>query len=124
MLHTTEDFIKYQQDWPINVKKRQKVEEEKRQKEKQNDGDDEKPQKEHEWRRSRGENETHNEAHATDQQGPTGGNQGESEEGEDLQNKYSPQELSLLRLLQWESNYMKTLKENDGKRRSPVVAVK
>lgn len=119
MLHTTEDFIKYQQDWPINVKKREKAEEEKRRKEQQDEKDEE-PQKEHEWRRSRGENETHQEAHATDQHGPTDGTEGKSQE-EDLQSKYSPQELSLLRMLQWESTYIKSLKEDNGKRTSPAV---
>lgn len=123
VLHTTEDFIKFQQDWPINVKKRQKAEEEKREKEKQNEGEQQ-PQKEHEWRRSRGENETHNKAHATDQQDSEGGSQEEGQKDDDnqesLQDKYSPQELSLLRLLQSESEYMKTLKENDGKINSLV----
>lgn len=105
MLHTTEDFIKNQKDWPINVTKRQKAEEERREKEKQQKGEQE-PPKEHEWRRSRGENETHNKAHATDQQDTEDGNQEEGQKNEgqqpSLQDKYSPQELSLLRLLQHE----------------------
>lgn len=122
MLHTTEDFIKYQQDWPINVKKREKAEEEKRKKEEQ-EKDDQPPQQEHEWRRSHGEKETHHEAQATDQQNPEDQNQeGQKDDGEQaLQDKYSPQELSLLRLLQREGEYMKTLKENDGKVDSPVT---
>lgn len=122
MLCTTEDFIKYQQDWPINVRKRQKAEEEQRQKEQQ-EGKDEEPKKEHEWRRSRGENETHQEAHATDQQGAPGETEGESQE-QDLRSKYSPQELSLLRMLEWESTYIQSLKEDDGKRTSPVILLK
>lgn len=124
MLHTTEDFIKNQKDWPINVTKRQKAEEERREKEKQQKGEQE-PPKEHEWRRSRGENETHNKAHATDQQDTEDGNQEEGQKNEgqqpSLQDKYSPQELSLLRLLQHESGYMKTLQENDGNIDSPII---
>lgn len=116
MLHTTEDFIKYQQDWPVNVKRRQQEDEEKRQKEKQDENNREEPEKEHVWRRDRGENETHNEAHATNKQGDAGS----EDEHKNLQDKYSPQEISLLRLLQEESDYMKTLKENDGKMVSPV----
>lgn len=42
------------------------------------------------------------------------GQGGRRDEKEDLQDKYSPQELSLLRLLQSENKYMKTLDENDG----------
>ena len=113
MLDTTENFIKYKQDWPVNVKRRQQEEEEKR---KRQEEDGQSPQKEHEWRRGRGENETHNEAHAVDQKifdkDGQGGKRGEKE---DLQDKYSPQELSLLHLLQSENKYMKTLDENDGK---------
>ncbi|CAI7566087.1 unnamed protein product [Penicillium palitans] len=119
VLHTTEDFIKYQQDWPVNVRRRQQLEEhEKNQKE--NENDKQTPQKEHEWRRGRGENETHNEAHATDQQYHDDHSEGRGEDQENgPQEKYSPQELSLLRLLQSESNYMKTLKENDGNAKPP-----
>lgn len=115
MLHTTESFIKYKQNWPVNVKKRQQEEEEKKRRQRQEEEGHE-PQKEHEWRRDRGENETHNEAHAVDQKSPDkDGQGGNKDEKEDLQDRYSPQELSLLRLLQSENKYMKTLNENDGK---------
>ncbi|KAJ5815359.1 hypothetical protein N7474_007136 [Penicillium riverlandense] len=92
VLHTTEDFIKFQQNWPANVKRRQQ-EDEKRQSEKQEATDNEKPQTEHEWRKSRGENKTHHEAHATNEQDTTA-----------------------------ESESVKKLKENDGKKKSPVFA--
>lgn len=121
MLHTTEDFIKYKQDWPVNVKRRQQEEEDKKKKPKLEENDDQKPKNEHEWRRNRGTNETHNEAHAIDLQNPDKDGQGrKNNEKEDQQGKYSPQELSLLHLLQTENKYMKTLKENDGKVMSPA----
>ncbi|EED24630.1 nitrate reductase, putative [Talaromyces stipitatus ATCC 10500] len=123
VLHTTEDFIKYQQDWPINIKRRG-MEVEDKQKTDQEKTDNQKPQKEHEWRRSRGENETHHPAHATDQNKSDANGPERDENGEeknDLQDKYSPQELSLLSLLQSESENIKTLEENDGKVTSPVV---
>ncbi|KAF3014890.1 hypothetical protein E8E15_004993 [Penicillium rubens] len=121
VLDTTEDFIKYQQDWPVNVRRRQQEEEQKRKNEKLKENDNQEPQNEHEWRRGRGENVTHNEAHATSQQRPDydrGGRDKDQEKGP--QEKYSPQELSLLRLLEAESNYMKTLKQNDGTVESPA----
>lgn len=121
MLRTTEDFIKYKQDWPINVKRRQQEGEDKKRKQKPEEDDDQKPKNEHEWRRGRGENETHNEAHAIGRKNPDKDGQGGKNDAKgDQQGKYSPQELSLLRLLQIENKYMKTLKENDGKVMSPV----
>lgn len=126
VLHTTEDFIKYQQDWPINIKRRQKEEEEKKNKEQQKNNQQE-PEKEHEWRRNRGENETHNPAHAVDQNNEDADRQKQGESDQEKQSprdKYTPQELSLLSLLQSESDYIKTLKENNGTVRSPVVQTK
>jgi nitrate reductase (NAD(P)H) len=128
VLHTTEGFLKYQQDWPVNVRRRQLEEEQNKKNQNQNENlenDNQKPQKESEWRRGRGENETHNEAHATDQQCLDDDSEGKKKGQEKgPQDKYSPQELSLLRLLQSESNYIKTLKENDGKVESPVSSTK
>lgn len=126
VLHTTEDFIKYKQDWPVNVKKRQAEEEqEKKEESEQKQDDSQKPQKEHEWRRGRGENETHNEAHATDSKDEGNGGEGEKiDEHKSLQDKYSPQELALLRSLQAESELMRTIKENDGTAKSPIKSTK
>lgn len=104
MLHTTENFIKYTQDWPVNVKKRQQQE--------QNQKEAKEPKTEHEWRRGRGENETHNEAHAT----------GDAKDGdEELLKKYSPHEVALLRLLEHERDYIQMLQENDGSISSPMA---
>ncbi|PCG91978.1 Hypothetical protein PENO1_090980 [Penicillium occitanis (nom. inval.)] len=107
VLHTTEDFVKYQQDWPINIKRRQKEEEEENISREQQKNGQQEPEKEHESRRNRGENETHNPAHAAEQN-----------------DKYTPQERSLLSLLQSESEYIKALKENDGMVNLPVVQTK
>ncbi|KAJ5244640.1 hypothetical protein N7489_004736 [Penicillium chrysogenum] len=119
VLHTTEDFIKYKQDWPVNVKKRQQDEDQKRKESEQKEDDSQAPEKEHEWRRGRGENETHNEAHAAGE-----GDGQKKDESQSLQDKYSPQELSLLRSLQGESELMRTIKENDGTVKSPIKPAK
>jgi nitrate reductase (NAD(P)H) len=121
VLQTTEDFIKYKQDWPINVKRREQEAEEKKKESKQED-DSQLPQKEHEWRRGRGENETHHEAHATDSKDEKNqrDNNKKKDEQHSLQDRYSPQELSLLRLLQAESDLMRTIQENDGNAKSPI----
>jgi nitrate reductase (NAD(P)H) len=126
VLHTTEDFIKYKQDWPVNVKKRQEEAEEKKKESEQKEDDSQTPQKEHEWRRGRGENETHHEAHATDSKGNDNKDDSDSnKEGQQsLQDKYSPQELSLLRLLQAESELMRTIQENDGTAKIPIKPAK
>lgn len=109
VLHTTEDFIKFSQDWPVNVKKRRQQEEKEKQKQSE---EAEEPQHEHEWRRGRGEIETHNEAHATDGLGAS---------DQELQKKYSPHEVALLRTLEHERDYVQALQENDGSIVSPVA---
>lgn len=73
----------------------------------------------------------HHEAYATsgDQaQGEEGqkpqasGKKGEEEsEYQNLLKKYSPQEIALLRSLQHEKEYVTQLKQNNGKKRSPVA---
>lgn len=98
------------------MKRRQQEAEQAKKKQKQEESDNQIPQKEPEWRRGHGENETHNEAHATGEEHLDDESEGREKDQEQRpQDKYSPRELSLLRLLQSESNYMKTLKENDGK---------
>lgn len=95
---------------------------------KQKEDDGQHPAKEHEWRRGRGENETHNEAHAADSSNENkDANQWDGETKDESQNpppNYSPQELSLLRLLQGESELMRTIKENDGTAKAPVKQAK
>ncbi|KAG5297987.1 nitrate reductase [Histoplasma ohiense] len=120
VLHTTEDFIKNQQDWPANIQKRQKEQEEKEKKE------EEEVKKEHEWRRERGENATQQNAYAPREPDDDAG-QSEAEKkltagkGDDLKQKYSAQEIALLRALQHENVYMHSLRINDGKGQSPLA---
>ncbi|PGH08836.1 hypothetical protein AJ79_05840 [Helicocarpus griseus UAMH5409] len=125
VLHTTEDFIKNQQDWPVNVEKRKREEEDRRRRE-----EEEKDlKKEHEWRRDRGENATHQNAYAP--KGPEDKQQEQKEadsqakeqeekKKEDMKTKYSAQEMALLRALQHEKEYIQSLKQNDGKGKSPL----
>lgn len=131
MLKETEDWIKNAQDWPINVQKR-KHEEENKQKSKQKG--DEVQQKnvgsEHEWKRQGGQNKHHDAypgSAAGDREGSPNGEAGnekhEETESDVLQEKYSPQEIALLRSLRHEKEYISKLKQNDGKHRSPVAKI-
>ncbi len=137
VLNTTEDWIKNKKGWPINQQKR-KREQQKQEQEREdgkNDADqDEQPKQEHEWKRESGvEKDTkHNEAYATDDKSlgqnqengtcPVSGDKKEEEsEYQMLREKYSPQEIALLRSLQHEKDYMYDLQQNDGKRTSPAA---
>lgn len=120
MLETTEDWIKYQQKWPANVKKEQ-AEKEKGEK-KASDDEQGKDTQEHEWRRET-DTKKHHGAYAS---GQDKGNEEESDDdnnnkkgGHDLATKYTAQELALLRALEHEKDYIAELKENHGKHASP-----
>ena len=120
VLHTTENFIKYEQLWPVNIKKKEKERQAKEQAEKDKEGAEE-VQKEHEWRRNRGERPAFNEAYATkeDQEKDEGK---EAQKGkDDLRKKYSPQELAFLEFLKQEKEYMQSLEIDAGGKVSPVV---
>lgn len=136
MLDTTEDWVRNQEDWPINVKRRKQQEEQKTQEESKNtmNGEDRKsdkrsPQQEHEWRRD-ADKDKHNDAYATDQTlddliNKKGQHQSKDQKQQDksqdqpLEHKYSTQELTLLRVLDHERNYVCNLTENDGAGKSP-----
>ncbi|OAX79705.1 hypothetical protein ACJ72_05973 [Emergomyces africanus] len=129
-LHTTEDFIKYQQDWPINIQKRQKEEEEKEKKEEEEkEEEEEQLKKEHEWRRERGQNTTQKNAYASKEVPDEIQEQNETADqkkpaatkGDGLEQKLSAQEITLLRALQHEKEYMHSLERNDGKGQSPLA---
>lgn len=77
MLHTTEDFIKYEQDWPINHK-----------------------------------DPPSQDGHVTDSE--------RTSDTESSGSEYTPEQLVLLENLQHEAEYIRTLKNNDGKGISPV----
>jgi len=138
VLDASEDFIKNEQEWPANIEKKKKQEEakkkeqdEKKDDEKQTNGDsqkkdkDQEPKQEHEWKRDEGENKHHDayggaKDEEPDPDKPTeSGQEGQKTEYQKLREKYSPQEIALLRALQHEKDYIKSLKQNDGKRSSP-----
>nr|POF18611.1 nitrate reductase [nadh] 1 [Quercus suber] len=141
VLETTEDWVKNEENWPANVERRKKEAEAKKQndeskgevqskqkskKDDSNDNSTESPpsdtkdqNEENDWKRAQGENVKHHDAYAANNEHSSGNSQEEQAEYEVLLERYSPQEISLLRALQHEKDYRKTLKQNDGKRRSP-----
>lgn len=119
VLYTTEDWVKYTQDWPVNIEKRKAEEEAK----KKNESKQQKvPKQENEWRRELGQNK-HHDAYASEIATDEGRNDSQTvlSEDEKLRKKYSPQELALLHNLQQEKEYVSNLKQNSGKLKSPVA---
>ncbi|KAL1623550.1 hypothetical protein SLS56_008254 [Neofusicoccum ribis] len=119
VLDTTEDQIKNFKDFPGDVQMCQNGEQEK-------DVEDQRDsQQEHQWKRLQGETKHHG-AYArledsgydsgVEQSGPT---DKEETDQEKLHQKYTPQEIALLRNLQEEQEYMSLLRVNDGKGSSP-----
>lgn len=106
VLETTED-------WPANIKKRQK----------ENEGKQKGSQQEHEWKRSQGENKHHNAYAGIDDSGYDSGIEQSGgagiEEQEKLHEKYTQQEMTLLKSLRNEQEYISQLKANDGRGKSP-----
>ncbi|RHZ63579.1 putative nitrate reductase [Aspergillus thermomutatus] len=100
VLHTTEEFIKEEQPWLINEKKKEQEEKDKEKGgEQQQDGTDGSEKK------------------------PAESDQGEKKEGgkeEDSQPKYTPEQQAPLEYLKQEAEFMRSLKSNDGMGRSPV----
>ncbi|WEW59680.1 nitrate reductase [Emydomyces testavorans] len=128
VLHTTENFLKFEQEWPINIKKREKEQQQKEEQERQKG--EEKAKREHEWRRERGEITTHHDAYSIEhppEQEEAKVKEGEAEKEQEqkkskekeLQGKYSPQELAFLRTLKRESEYVSGLEIDSGNRVSP-----
>lgn len=124
VVQDTEDRIRNEENWPANVEKREKERKQKKDQNKSSYGDQHGAQDEHEWIRNQGEKNSHHDAYARSE------DCGEAENGEKdkearkskhnkLLEKYSPQELALLRSLQHEKDYIQKLKVNDGKRSSP-----
>ncbi|EEP77457.1 hypothetical protein UREG_02306 [Uncinocarpus reesii 1704] len=130
VLHTTESFIKYEQEWLVNIQKREKEKQQKEEQEKRQKGD-ESAKQEYEWRRERGEITTHHEAYSTEHPPEEDEQRDEQEEKEikheerskerKLHEKYSPQELAFLRALKRENDYIHGLEIDSGKRISPVA---
>ncbi|KAK1068479.1 hypothetical protein LTR74_005558 [Friedmanniomyces endolithicus] len=134
VLDCTEDEVKKNEAWPANVTKRKKQEEAEKAKnthtadgvqisdvrtdEEQVQDKDSDAREESDWKRSEGEKFKHNDAYAADRE-PAGKGEKQDSEYEKLLERYSPQEIALLRTLQHEKDYRKQLKSNDGKRKSP-----
>lgn len=109
MLDTTEDWIKKEEPWPANLKRKQQEEEAKAKERQTEDGT--RPQEEHELKRP-ADQAKHHDAYATDKDA-------DKKADARLSEKYTPQELALLRSLEHEKKYIYHLKENDGKHKSP-----
>ncbi|TLD09664.1 hypothetical protein E2P81_ATG10191, partial [Venturia nashicola] len=126
VLNATEDWVKYKQDWPVNIERKKKEQEAKAEQENKTDDGikivDRDPQKKHEegqeendWRRKEEGKQKHHDAYANNPNGP----EQQTTEYQKLLERYTPQEIALLRSLQHEKDYRKSLKHNDGKRKSP-----
>lgn len=134
VLSTTEEWIKEKQDWPANLQKRKQQEKDEQEQHDQNENSSKQQSsdEEHAWRKqSNGEDSTkHHDAYATDggkeqlqdgQMSNANGQPKEESEYQKLRKKYSPQEIALLQSLQHERDYVKQIKQNDGKRKSSVA---
>ncbi|KAK2044825.1 hypothetical protein LZ31DRAFT_465510, partial [Colletotrichum somersetense] len=109
VLDVTEDWVKYGQKWPANLdaEKKEKKTEKEEEEEKKKSHTDQSKQRAHP---------------ATPPDTPV--DNSHSKEGrhtakEQPEDKYPPQELALLLALKHESEYVKNLETNDGRRQSP-----
>jgi nitrate reductase (NAD(P)H) len=137
VLNAREDWVKNTENWPANLERKAKEEEAKKKQqpeEKQSNGDTsvksdksgkdgeqgDDIQQEHEWKRENGEGNKHHDAYpGSDADAEdSSGDESKKSEYQILREKYSPQEIALLRSLQHEKDYIYNLKQNDGKRKS------
>ncbi|TIA44620.1 hypothetical protein D6C79_06206 [Aureobasidium pullulans] len=153
-LNESEDFIKNQQPWPANLKrqkqKEEKEKEEKEKKEQQEKQEQEHEWKDGDLNRRR-HNDAYASSGGQDQpddsdqkenksdeknkrdsqqvsrrdgQADIKGDKKPESEYEKLREKYSVQEIALLRSLQQEKTIVESIKQNDGKMRSPWADLK
>ncbi|KAF5004145.1 hypothetical protein FDECE_9359 [Fusarium decemcellulare] len=112
VLDATEDWVKNKEQWPANLNKNKQS--------KRPEEDNRKSvQEEHEWKRS-SDKDKHHDAYAKTGRGKNGQDDG-GEEKPSLTDKYSPQEIALLRALEHERDYISQLGENNGKMKSPKI---
>ncbi|KAI8682135.1 Nitrate reductase [NADPH] [Fusarium keratoplasticum] len=123
VLDTTESWVKNEEQWPANLNKkeeeeRKRKEEEEKTKSKKGDS----AQEEHEWGRSSDKGK-HHDAYAKEEKDKADKDE-QAREGEEpkLLDKYTPQEVALLRALEHEKDYVSQLKENNGKQKSPQTS--
>jgi nitrate reductase (NAD(P)H) len=107
MLHTTESFIKQEQQWPINQKKKQEQEKKQREKEEKEKG-----------KEQRGADGTKRPDGEKRNQKDNGQNEEGDGNAESKQTK-SPEEEALLQYLRHEQEYRSSMLQNDGKGRCP-----
>ncbi|KAL2353834.1 hypothetical protein BJ546DRAFT_114268 [Cryomyces antarcticus] len=122
VLQCSEDWIKNTEEWPANIKKwKQQEEAAQKEAEQKTDDQDDVPQ-EHEWKRQQGENK-HHDAYGASSEDSSKAEDAPKEgktQYEELREKYSPQEIALLRSLQNEKAIIEHLKQNDRRRISPM----
>ncbi|KXT09669.1 hypothetical protein AC579_9975 [Pseudocercospora musae] len=135
VLEASEDWVKNEEKWPANLKREQKEEAAKKEKEThtedgveindQKQDPREKPkaeetnQEENDWKRKEGENSKHHDAYAGDDEKSESEKEEDKSEYEKLHERYTPQEIALLKSLKHEKEYRGKLQQNDGKRKSP-----
>ncbi|KAL4939113.1 hypothetical protein BDV06DRAFT_231271 [Aspergillus oleicola] len=109
----TEDWINQGQEWPANVERKQKEEDEKRKKE------DEEKQKQRDERKDG----QHDEHETEKEESETQEDSQEQQEEDDSHgvDKYTPTEIALLRALQHERDHMNSLRQDNGQGTSPVT---
>ncbi|RLL92937.1 hypothetical protein CFD26_100245 [Aspergillus turcosus] len=110
VLHTTEEFIKEEQPWLINEKKKETEEQEQKKKE----------EKKKEEGKEGQQQQQQDGADGSEKKPAESGQEGPDQGEEDSQPKYTPEQQALLECLKQEAEYMRSLKSNDGKGRSPA----
>ena len=107
VLDATENWVKYEQNWPVNVERKKKERQAEAEKDnKTGDGvqivrrdehkEGEEDQEENDWRRKEDGKQKHHDAYATDSASP----EQPTTEYQKLLERYTPQEIALLRSLQ------------------------
>jgi len=140
VLNASEDWVKNTEKWPANLERKVKEKEARKKQQDEEEGkangemskktdendkggeSDDHVQQEHEWKRENGEGNKHHDAyHGSDADAEdSSGDKNEKSEYQIMREKYTPQEIALLRSLQHEKDYMYNLKQNDGKGKSPI----
>ncbi|KAH9869872.1 hypothetical protein J1614_006792 [Plenodomus biglobosus] len=123
VLQCTEDWVKNKEDWPANLERREKEREKaKSQDQAKEENKDGSILDEEQWKRDHGEGTKHHDAYASKPEDSVSHSEKPEKpksEYESLRERYSAQEIALLRMLQHEKDYIQTLEQNDGKRKSP-----
>lgn len=110
ILHTTESFIKQEQPWPVNIRK--KEEQEKKQRERE-----QREQEDAKRREDKKQNQNDNGQKKGNAEEEDGGG---GERNGNLKPARSPEEETLLQYLRHEQEYRSSMQSNDGKGRCPI----